>query len=298
MQDGVLLFDGEWRTAFANQALEHHLGARPHTLGQVYPPSLRGAIQRASETEPGRGRRDRDGCADALAPGDGHAHRHRRVGPGRDRRCDRGAPPGLGSARLRGERVSRVEDAGRVDPGRGRDAPARVAGGPGGGASVRRAARSRGGSALADRRRPAGPVAAGIGQRAGGPGPSGQVGPRRGVAVRGRGDRRGAHDGGPGRAGSGGPWFGARPLLAGPQPVGQRRPLHEGGRAPWSHRCRRTTDRSSCACATPGPGSPRRSSPACSSASIGWTGLARARPAAPVSDSPSFGMSPRTTAAP
>ena len=51
MQDGVLLFDGEWQTAFANQALEHHLGARPHTLGQVYPPSLRGAIKRASETE-------------------------------------------------------------------------------------------------------------------------------------------------------------------------------------------------------------------------------------------------------
>jgi two-component system sensor histidine kinase SenX3 len=51
MQDGVLLFDGEWQTAFANQALEHHLGARPNTLGQVYPPSLRVAIQRASETE-------------------------------------------------------------------------------------------------------------------------------------------------------------------------------------------------------------------------------------------------------
>jgi signal transduction histidine kinase len=51
MQDGVLLFDGEWRTVFANRALEHHLGARPDALGQVYPPSLRGAIQRASETE-------------------------------------------------------------------------------------------------------------------------------------------------------------------------------------------------------------------------------------------------------
>jgi two-component system sensor histidine kinase SenX3 len=51
MQDGVLLFDGDWRTAFANQALEHHLGARPETLAQVYPPSLGETIRRATETE-------------------------------------------------------------------------------------------------------------------------------------------------------------------------------------------------------------------------------------------------------
>lgn len=51
MQDGVLLFDGDWHTAFANQALEHHLGARPETLAQVYPPSLGETIRRAAETE-------------------------------------------------------------------------------------------------------------------------------------------------------------------------------------------------------------------------------------------------------
>jgi signal transduction histidine kinase len=51
MQEGVLLFDGDWRTAFANQALEQHLGARPETLAQVYPPSLRETIERVAETE-------------------------------------------------------------------------------------------------------------------------------------------------------------------------------------------------------------------------------------------------------
>ncbi len=51
MQDGVLLFDGGWRTAFANKALERHLGARPEALPQVYPPSLRETIRRAAETE-------------------------------------------------------------------------------------------------------------------------------------------------------------------------------------------------------------------------------------------------------
>lgn len=51
MHDGVLLFDGDWRTAFSNQALEQHLGARPRSLAQVYPPSLRETIRRAGETE-------------------------------------------------------------------------------------------------------------------------------------------------------------------------------------------------------------------------------------------------------
>ncbi len=51
MQDGVLLFDAAWETAFANDALVRHLGSPPASLGQVYPPSLRGAIQHASETE-------------------------------------------------------------------------------------------------------------------------------------------------------------------------------------------------------------------------------------------------------
>jgi two-component system, OmpR family, sensor histidine kinase SenX3 len=50
MQDGVLLFDGGWHTVFANLALEHHLGARPQTLTQVYPPSLRETIRRVAET--------------------------------------------------------------------------------------------------------------------------------------------------------------------------------------------------------------------------------------------------------
>jgi signal transduction histidine kinase len=51
MQEGVLLFDGDWRTAFANQALEQHLGVRPEALAQVYPPSLRETIERVAETE-------------------------------------------------------------------------------------------------------------------------------------------------------------------------------------------------------------------------------------------------------
>ncbi len=51
MQDGVLLIDGGWRTAFANQALEHHLGLRPEALAQVFPPSLRETIRNAAETE-------------------------------------------------------------------------------------------------------------------------------------------------------------------------------------------------------------------------------------------------------
>lgn len=51
MQEGVLLFDGDWRTAFANQAIEQHLGARPGSLAQVYPPSLRETVRRVAEAE-------------------------------------------------------------------------------------------------------------------------------------------------------------------------------------------------------------------------------------------------------
>ena len=51
MQDGVLLFDGGWRTVFANEALEHHLGSRPEALAQVFPPSLREVIRDVAETE-------------------------------------------------------------------------------------------------------------------------------------------------------------------------------------------------------------------------------------------------------
>ncbi|MGZ5213235.1 MAG: ATP-binding protein [Actinomycetota bacterium] len=53
MQDGVLLFDGGRRTAFANRSLERHLGSRPEALAQVYPPSLRETIRRVAETQHG-----------------------------------------------------------------------------------------------------------------------------------------------------------------------------------------------------------------------------------------------------
>jgi len=51
MQDGVLLFDGGWRTVFANDALGRHLGSRPEALAHVFPPSLRDTIRRVAETE-------------------------------------------------------------------------------------------------------------------------------------------------------------------------------------------------------------------------------------------------------
>jgi two-component system, OmpR family, sensor histidine kinase SenX3 len=51
MQDGVMLFDGGWRTVFANQAIERHLGERPEALVQIFPPSLRETIRRVAETE-------------------------------------------------------------------------------------------------------------------------------------------------------------------------------------------------------------------------------------------------------
>ena len=50
MHDGVLLFDRDSRIVFANEALEHHLGARPETLAQVYPPSIGETIRRAADT--------------------------------------------------------------------------------------------------------------------------------------------------------------------------------------------------------------------------------------------------------
>jgi signal transduction histidine kinase len=49
MQEGVLLFDGGGGTAFANAALERHLGSRPVASGQLYPPSLRGLIGDVAE---------------------------------------------------------------------------------------------------------------------------------------------------------------------------------------------------------------------------------------------------------
>jgi len=47
MQEGVLLFDGAGNTAFANAALEQHLGGRPDGISQLYPPALREAARGA-----------------------------------------------------------------------------------------------------------------------------------------------------------------------------------------------------------------------------------------------------------
>jgi signal transduction histidine kinase len=44
MQEGILLFDGGWRTAFANDALRRHLGYRPAALAQMYPPTVRDMV--------------------------------------------------------------------------------------------------------------------------------------------------------------------------------------------------------------------------------------------------------------
>ena len=177
-----------------------------------------------------RGRGDRNRCAYTLAPGDGDAGRDRRFGPGRDRRCHRGAPLGRRPTRLRRERVPRAEDPRRVDPGGGRDAPARVAGGPGGGAEVRRAARARSRAPLSDRRRPLGSLQAG--DRA--------ASSRRTCAwtrwcgrrprVSRTPPRGGSHDGYRRRPRPPGPRVRARPVAAGPEPVGQRGPLYEGRR--------------------------------------------------------------------
>ncbi|MGZ5295071.1 MAG: ATP-binding protein [Actinomycetota bacterium] len=49
MQEGVLLLDGERRTAFANDALTRHLGRRPDGLAQVYPVPARQAIQASAD---------------------------------------------------------------------------------------------------------------------------------------------------------------------------------------------------------------------------------------------------------
>ena len=45
MQEGVLLFDSEHDTAFANAALERHLGTRPDSVDLLYPVDLREAVR-------------------------------------------------------------------------------------------------------------------------------------------------------------------------------------------------------------------------------------------------------------
>ena len=71
-----------------------------------------------------RGRRDRDGRADALAPHHRHTRGNGRLDPDRGRRCHRGSASRRRSARLRRERFARVEDAGGLHPGRRGDAHA------------------------------------------------------------------------------------------------------------------------------------------------------------------------------
>jgi signal transduction histidine kinase len=50
MQEGVLLVDGAGNLAFANAALERHLGSRSTSVAQLYPPSLRTLIRTVDET--------------------------------------------------------------------------------------------------------------------------------------------------------------------------------------------------------------------------------------------------------
>ena len=50
MQEGILLFDGRGRSAFANAALEHHLGTSPETWGQLFPIVLREAAAEVSRS--------------------------------------------------------------------------------------------------------------------------------------------------------------------------------------------------------------------------------------------------------
>jgi two-component system sensor histidine kinase SenX3 len=45
MQEGVLLFDSEHNTAFANAALERHLGTGPDSVDLLYPVDLREAVR-------------------------------------------------------------------------------------------------------------------------------------------------------------------------------------------------------------------------------------------------------------
>ncbi|HET6715335.1 MAG TPA: ATP-binding protein [Actinomycetota bacterium] len=48
MQEGVLLLDPDLRTAFANDALERHLGSRPASASQLFPLDLREAVRQVA----------------------------------------------------------------------------------------------------------------------------------------------------------------------------------------------------------------------------------------------------------
>jgi signal transduction histidine kinase len=49
MQEGVLLFDAGLGTAFANAAIERHLGSRPPAASQLFPVALREAVRATAE---------------------------------------------------------------------------------------------------------------------------------------------------------------------------------------------------------------------------------------------------------
>ena len=50
MHEGVLLFDGQGRSAFANEALEQHLDSSPESSSQLFPVALRDAVAQVAES--------------------------------------------------------------------------------------------------------------------------------------------------------------------------------------------------------------------------------------------------------
>jgi signal transduction histidine kinase len=50
MQEGVLLFGPDQRTAFANAALERHLGSRPPAVRSLFPPDLRETVREVASS--------------------------------------------------------------------------------------------------------------------------------------------------------------------------------------------------------------------------------------------------------
>ncbi len=224
MQDGVLLLDADLNAVFANRALERHLGASPANAGELFPPALRDAVQRAASSEPVTVEIERPTPHKWLTS---HRRLGRRwIGPAGGDRLDRGPPPGAGAPRLRHERLPRTQDPGRLHPGGRRDPARRPARRRGHDHSIRRAAGAGGAAPLADRRRPARPVPARGTRRARRTGAPRCDHPRRGRAVRGRGPR--GRRAAPARAAAAGPrcWAYLRPLADGSQPPRQRDPPH------------------------------------------------------------------------
>ncbi len=56
MQEGILLFDGGWRLAFANDAVTRHLGGRPAAIQQLLPVAAKELVERVATTRRGRER--------------------------------------------------------------------------------------------------------------------------------------------------------------------------------------------------------------------------------------------------